>query len=239
MILSRVAGVCSRAMSTQVAVILSGCGVYDGTEVHEASALLTHLSRHGAEVAMFAPDKDQMHVIDHTAGAPMEETRNVLKESARIARGDISALDKLDVDKFDALMIPGGFGAAKNLSTFATEGSDMSVDTGLSEIVAKFHGAGKVIGLTCIAPTIAARLIPGVEVTVGNDKEEDGKWPYCGTAGAIEAMGGVHVVTTVDQCHVDAKNKVVTTAAYMCNTKLHEIYDGIGELVSAVLKLTK
>lgn len=226
-------------MSTQVAVVLSGCGVYDGTEVHEASAVLTHLSRHGAEVAMFAPDKDQMHVIDHTAGAPMEETRNVLKESARIARGNISALQMLDVEKFDILLIPGGFGAAKNLSSFATKGADMTVDAGLAEIVKKFHADGKAIGMCCIAPTIAAKLIPGVEVTVGGATEEDGKWPYSGTAGAIEAMGGVHVVTTVDQCHVDSKHKVVTTAAYMCNTAMHEIYDGIGEMVSSVLKLSK
>lgn len=226
-------------MSTKVAVVLSGCGVYDGTEVHESSAVLTHLSRHGAQAACFAPDKDQMHVVDHTAGTEMSETRNVLKESARIARGKISALTELPAEDFDALIVPGGFGAAKNLSTFATQGADMTVDPTLSEKIKAFHAAGKPIGLCCIAPVIAAKLIPGVEVTIGSDVEGTETWPYAGTAGAITAMGAKHVVTDVSQAHVDKNNKVVTTAAFMCETDIHKIHDGVGVMVSEVLKLAK
>lgn len=224
-------------MSTKVAVVLSGCGVYDGSEVHEASAVLSHLSRQKADVTIFAPDKPQMHVIDHTAGSEMPESRNVLKESARIARGKISPLTDLGVENFDALVVPGGFGAAKNLSDFAVKGADMSVDESMSEKVKGFHSNGKPIGMCCIAPVIAARLIPGVEVTVGHDKDEDGKWPYAGTAEAIEKMGGKHVVTEVTEVHVDTKNKVVTTAAFMCETGIHEISDGINEMIQNVLDL--
>uniref|UniRef100_A0A2K6ELF4 Glutamine amidotransferase class 1 domain containing 3 n=1 Tax=Propithecus coquereli TaxID=379532 RepID=A0A2K6ELF4_PROCO len=187
--------------AARVALVLSGCGVYDGTEIHEASAILVHLSRGGAEVQIFAPDVPQMHVIDHTKGQPSEsETRNVLTESARIARGKIADLATLSAANHDAAIFPGGFGAAKNL-------------------------------LCCIAPVLAAKVLRGVEVTVGHEQEEGGKWPYAGTAEAIKALGAKH-------SHVDLKNKVVTTPAFMCETALHHIHDGIGAMVKKVLELT-
>ncbi|XP_030641966.1 glutamine amidotransferase-like class 1 domain-containing protein 3, mitochondrial isoform X2 [Chanos chanos] len=192
----------------KVAVVLSGCGVYDGTEIHEASAVLVHLSRGGAEVQMFAPDVNQMHVIDHSKGQPAEkETRNVLAESARIARGNISDLAKLNASNHDAVIFPGGFGAAKNL-------------------------------LCCISPVLAAKVLKNVEVTVGHEDEEGGKWPYAGTAQAITALGAKHAVKEVTEAHVDQKNKVVTSPAFMCETKLHLIFDGIGAMVKDVLKLS-
>ncbi|EDL31745.1 glutamine amidotransferase-like class 1 domain-containing protein 3, mitochondrial isoform 2 precursor [Mus musculus] len=192
----------------RVALVLSGCGVYDGTEIHEASAILVHLSRGGAEVQIFAPDVPQMHVIDHTKGEPSErESRNVLAESARIARGKITSLAQLNAANHDAAIFPGGFGAAKNL-------------------------------LCCIAPVLAAKVIKGVEVTVGHEQEEGGKWPYAGTAEAIKALGAKHCVKGVTEAHVDQKNKVVTTPAFMCETALHHIHDGIGAMVKNVLELT-
>ncbi|XP_069109977.1 glutamine amidotransferase-like class 1 domain-containing protein 3, mitochondrial [Argopecten irradians] len=137
----------SGVMSSKVAVILSGCGVYDGTEVHEASATLVHLSRGGAEVSMFAPNVEQMHVVNHTKGEPMEPNRNVLVESARIARGKIDALSNLDSSKFDAIIFPGGFGAAKNLCTFAVDGAEnMKVDTDVKRVIGDFHKENKPIG---------------------------------------------------------------------------------------------
>uniref|UniRef100_A0A8C5VQH1 Glutamine amidotransferase class 1 domain containing 3 n=1 Tax=Microcebus murinus TaxID=30608 RepID=A0A8C5VQH1_MICMU len=194
--------------AARVALVLSGCGVYDGTEIHEASAILVHLSRGGAEVQIFAPDVPQMHVIDHTKGQPSEsETRNVLTESARIARGKIADLATLSAANHDAAIFPGGFGAAKNL-------------------------------LCCIAPVLAAKVLRGVEVTVGHEQEEGGKWPYAGTAEAIKALGAKHCVKGVAEAHVDLKNKVVTTPAFMCETALHHIYDGIGAMVKKVLELT-
>ncbi|OWF41050.1 ES1 protein homolog, mitochondrial-like [Mizuhopecten yessoensis] len=228
----------SGIMSSKVAVVLAGCGVYDGSEVHEASATLVHLSRGQAEVSMFAPDVDQMHVINHTKGEPMEPKRNVLVESARIARGKIDALSNLDSSKFDAVIFPGGFGAAKNLSTFAVDGADgMTIEKDVQRVIKDFHKESKPIGLCCIAPVLVAKLVPGCEVTVGSDKEEGGRWPYAGTADAIESMGSKHIKKNVTDVHVDEKNRIVTTPAYMCETGLHQIFDGIGKMVENVLSL--
>ncbi|KAF3815591.1 hypothetical protein GH733_016864 [Mirounga leonina] len=232
----------------RVALVLSGCGVYDGTELHEASAVLVHLSRGGAEVQIFAPDIPQMHVVDHAKGQPSEsETRNVLTESARIARGKITDLARLSAANHDAAIFPGGFGAAKNLcvlelwavrsedassrgrSTFAVDGKDCKVHEDVERVLKEFHKAGKPIGLCCIAPVLAARVLRGVEVTVGHEQEEGGKWPYAGTAEAIKALGAKHCAK--------GKNKVVTTPAFMCETELHHIHDGIGAMVKKVLEL--
>uniref|UniRef100_A0A8V0YK93 Glutamine amidotransferase like class 1 domain containing 3A n=1 Tax=Gallus gallus TaxID=9031 RepID=A0A8V0YK93_CHICK len=243
-----------RPRGARVAVVLSGCGVYDGTEIHEASAILVHLSRGGAEVQMYAPDVPQMHVVDHSKGQPAEaESRNVLVESARIARGKITNLAKLTTVDHDAVIFPGGFGAAKNLSTFAVDGKDCKVNREVERVLKDFHKAGKPIGLCCISPVLAAKVLSGAEVTVGHEEEEGGKWPYAGTAGAIKELGGKHCVkevasssdsqavfslTSFYEAHVDTKNKVVTTPAFMCETELHNIFDGIGAMVKNVLKLT-
>ncbi|KAJ8388549.1 hypothetical protein AAFF_G00132630 [Aldrovandia affinis] len=230
----------------KVAVVLSGCGVYDGTEIHEASAILVHLSRGGAEVQMYAPNISQMHVIDHGKGQPVEkESRNVLSESARIARGNITDLAQLNASNHDGVIFPGGFGAAKNLSTFAVDGKDCKVNADVERVLKDFHKAGKPIGLCCISPVLAARVLPGVEVTVGHETEEGGRWPYASTAQAITALGATHCVKDVTisslrlshEVHVDQKNKVVTSPAFMCETKLHLVFDGIGAMVTDVLKL--
>ncbi|XP_068105758.1 glutamine amidotransferase-like class 1 domain-containing protein 3, mitochondrial [Hyperolius riggenbachi] len=223
-------------MTKKVAVILSGCGVYDGSEIHESSAVLVHLSRAGVQYDSFAPNVDQMHVVDHTKGQPTEEKRNVLAESARIARGNIRDLNDLRVREYDALIIPGGFGVAKNLSTWAVQGKDCSVLKAVEDTIKAFHAAKKPIGLCCISPVLAAKLIPGCEVTVGCDTECE-KWPYAGTAGAIKQLGCTHVNKQVNEAHVDTKNKLVTTCAFMSNSPLHEIYDGVGEMVKVVVKL--
>lgn len=226
-------------MGPKVAVVLAGCGVYDGSEVHEASACLVHLSRAGAEVSMFAPDIDQMHAIDHTKGAPMEHNRNVLVESARIARGAVEPLSKLAAESsgFDAVIFPGGFGAAKNLSNWAVDNVDCKVNTDVESVIQNFKSSSKPMGFCCIAPVLAAKCIPGVEVTVGRASEEGGKWPYAGTAAAIEKCGAKHVEKDVIESHVDSKNKVVTTPAYMCQTDVHLIHDGVGKMVADVLAL--
>jgi enhancing lycopene biosynthesis protein 2 len=144
-------------MPNKVALVLSGCGVYDGTEVHEASACLVHLSRGGATVSMFAPDVAQMHVIDHTKGEPLAQERNVLVESARIARGKVAPLASLNAGDFDAVVFPGGFGAAKNLSDFAVKGPELTLIPDVTRVLTEFHAAQKPIGLCCIAPILAAK----------------------------------------------------------------------------------
>ncbi|KAM9710475.1 glutamine amidotransferase-like class 1 domain-containing protein 3, mitochondrial isoform 2-T2 [Menidia menidia] len=226
----------SAQMAKRVAVVLAGCGVYDGTEIHEASAVLVHLSRGGATVNMFAPNVDQMHVINHLKGEPSEEKRNVLVESARLARGNVQDLSKLNVKDHDAIIFPGGFGAAKNLCTWAVQGKDCTVNEEVKAALQAFHGEGKPIGLCCISPVLAAKVFPGCEVTVG--REQDDKYPdTTDTAAAINQLGCKHVSTSVGESHHDQKNKLVTTSAFMCNAPIHEIFDGIGTMVQGVLKL--
>nr|XP_061826691.1 glutamine amidotransferase-like class 1 domain-containing protein 3, mitochondrial [Nerophis lumbriciformis] len=226
----------SAQMSKKVAVVLAGCGVNDGSEIHEASAILVHLSRGGASVKMFAPNMEQMHVVDHLKGEPSQEKRNVLVESARLARGDIQDLSKLSVKDHDAIIFPGGFGAAKNLCTWAVKGKDCSVNAEVKAVLEAFRGEGKPIGLCCISPVLAAKVFPGCEVTVGLENHD--KYPNTTeTAAAINQLGCKHVSAAVGQSHVDQKNKLVTTCAFMCDAPIHEVFDGIGSMVQGVLKL--
>jgi enhancing lycopene biosynthesis protein 2 len=224
-------------LGKRVAVVFAGAGVYDGTEIHEATSVLIHLSRAKAITSIFAPDRAQMHVVDHIKGTPTMETRNVLTESARIARGNIKPLSDLDVTQHDAVIFPGGFGAAKNLCNFATEGAAMTVQSDVQKVITSFHSANKPIGLCCIAPILVAKAIPGVSVTLGKEDSEGGRFPHCGATGAAKALGAIHVPKDVNDICVDVKNKIVTTPAYMCDTAVHEVYDGIGMMVAEVVKL--
>jgi enhancing lycopene biosynthesis protein 2 len=227
-----------------VAVVLSGCGVYDGTEIHEASACLVHLSRHSASVHLFAPDDVQRHVINHLTGEAMPETRNILVESARIARGGqhIASLDKLQVNQFQAIIVPGGFGAAKNLSSFAFDGEQMSVDERLTSILKDFHRSRKPIGMCCISPVILARLFPGVRITLGKmknltDSETKTVFPYSGAVLAARQMGAETQECDIDEICVDETNRVITTAAFMKNAPFYQVFDGIGLMIEKVLQM--
>ncbi|KAM9850333.1 glutamine amidotransferase-like class 1 domain-containing protein 3, mitochondrial [Aulostomus maculatus] len=223
-------------MAKRVAVVLSGCGLHDGSEIHEASAILVHLSRAGAKVQMFAPNADQMHVINHCDGKPTEEKRNILQESARIARGDITELDKLDVSAFDAAILPGGYGVGKNLSDWAVNNKDFTVQPLVEKLIKAFHKAGKPLGMCCISPILAAKILPDCELTMGQDQESE-MWPYTRAVGALKEMGCKHVNTNVEEAHVDAKNKLVSTCAFMCNAPIHKVFDGIGVMVIKTLQL--
>lgn len=221
-------------MGVKVAVVLSGCGFLDGAEITEAVSVLVHLSRRGAAVSCFAPDKPQLHVVDHATGEESAgESRNVLAESARIARGDIKPIDQLREADFDAVIFPGGFGAAKNLSDFASAGDACAVDPDVERVIKEFHAAGKPVGLCCIAPVLAARVLgtraggPGVKVTIGDDP---------GVAGAVESMGSTHENKPVTEASVDDAQRVVTAPAYMYPSPgAHEVFDGIGEMVEQTL----
>jgi enhancing lycopene biosynthesis protein 2 len=215
-------------MSKKVLVVLSGSGVFDGTEIHEAVIALLALDREGASEVCAAPNKKQMHVINHATGDVMDEQRNVLVEAARISRGDITDLADVEVDDFDAVFLPGGFGAAKNLCTFATEGANCSIDGGVERLLKNFHAAGKPIGAVCISPAVVVRALGNVTVTIGNDP---------GTADALSVMGGVHANHTVEECHIDHKNKVVTAPAYMVNAGIAQVAAGIEAAVGAVLEM--
>ena len=214
----------------KVAVMLAGCGVYDGSEIHEAVLTLLSLEQQGASYQCFAPDIEQLHVIDHLRGEPAEgETRNVLVEAARIARGEIKPLTEAAAAEFDALLVPGGFGAAKNLCNFAVAGSDMSVLPEFLDLSRSFHAAGKPIGLICISPVMAAAICgEGTECTIGNDAE---------TAEAITSMGGVHLECPVSEARVDRDRKLVTTPAYMLGQSVADVAKGISRLVDEVLSM--
>ncbi|MDW5500277.1 isoprenoid biosynthesis glyoxalase ElbB [Pseudomonas lundensis] len=214
-----------------VGVVLSGCGVYDGTEIHEAVLTLLALDRAGAQAVCFAPDKPQLHVINHLTGDEMPELRNVLVESARIARGKVQPLSQADASQLDALIVPGGFGAAKNLSSFASEGAECWIDKDLAKLTQQMHKANKPIGFMCIAPALLPKLLDQqVRLTIGND-------PDLGEV--IDAMGGEPVICPVDDIVVDVENKVVTTPAYMLAKSIAEAASGIDKLVSRVLDLTE
>jgi enhancing lycopene biosynthesis protein 2 len=213
----------------RVAVVLSGCGYLDGAEIHESVVTLLALDRAGAEVQCLAPDKPQRDVVDHRTGQAVEgESRNVLAESARIARGEIKDVAGARADEFDAVVVPGGFGAAKNLSSFAVEGPGCSVDAGVESLLRDAHAAGKPIGLICIAPNIAAKLFPGVDLTIGSDQA---------TASALEQMGAHHKTCAVEDFVCDEKAKVVSCPAYMLGPGIKDVAAGIEKLVGEVLRL--
>ena len=214
----------------KIGVLLSGCGVNDGSEIHEAVITMLTLDRAGAETVCMAPDVDQLDVVNHLTGEATGEKRNVLVESARIARGNIKDISKVLAADIDGLIIPGGFGAAKNLSNFAVKGKDAVVNEDVKRLLNDMVSAGKPVGAICIAPATLTKALEGKnpEVTIGND---------IGTAGAIEAMGGRHKECSVDMIHVDSNNKLVSTPAYMLGPCIKDVAVGIEKLVNKVLEL--
>ncbi|MAE29233.1 MAG: isoprenoid biosynthesis glyoxalase ElbB [Planctomycetota bacterium] len=217
---------------TNVGVILSGCGVYDGAEIHESVLSLLALDRAGAGIQCLAPNVEQLHVINHLTGEESGETRNVLVESARIARGDIMDLAEASAESLDALVIPGGFGAAKNLCDFAVAGADARPHPEVARLVGEFLEAKKPIAALCIAPALMAAIFREVglagEVTIGTDAD---------TAAAISAMGARHVDCPVDEFRVDEANRVITTPVYMLAAGIAEAARGIDAAIAELLRL--
>ena len=212
----------------KIAVVLSGCGVYDGAEIHEAVLTLYAIAGNGASYEIFAPDIDQHHVVNHLTGSEMDESRNVLIESARIARGAIRPLNEFKGKDFDAIIFPGGFGAAKNLSTFAFDGSNCQVNSDVETAIKEMISLGKPVGALCISPVILAKVLGDVEVTIGND---------AGTISAIEKMGATHKATTHGEVVIDRQNKVVTTPCYMLDATIKQIGEGANNVVKAILEI--
>lgn len=210
------------------AVVLSGCGVYDGSEIHEAVMTLLAIDKNGCSYEIFAPNIMQHHVVNHLTGEVTGEKRNVLVESARIARGKIKALVEYRQEEFDGLIFPGGFGAAKNLSSYAFDGTEMKTDKVVESAVRQTHAAGKPIGALCIAPVVIASILGNIEVTIGNDAS---------TAAAIKKLGAIHRNSDSTGVVIDEKNRIVTTPCYMTATRISEIAEGADRLVKALIKL--
>lgn len=219
-------------MGKKIGVLLSGCGVYDGSEIHEATLTLLYLSQLGADIVCIAPNK-LGEVVDHTKNQPVSEKRNAMFESARISRGEILDAARARSKDFGGLIIPGGQGSIKNLSNFYIRGSGCSVDTSVGKVIAGIVDLKRPVGAICIAPaTLAGALrdigISGVKMTIGNDPA---------TAKKIEEMGQVHVECTPDNCVIDEEHKIVTTPAYMLAKSIKEIQPGIEKLVKAVYEM--
>lgn len=214
----------------KVAVILSGSGVFDGAEIHESVIALYAIEKQGASWHCFAPNIDQLHVINHKTGEEMDEKRNVLVESARIARGRIEDVAKLDVNDYDALLLPGGFGAAKNLTDFAVKGAECSINTHVASACRAFAQARKPAGYLCIAPTIIPMIYQqGVKATVGND---------AATAAAFNALGGHHVESSAEDVIFDQQHLVLSTPAYMLAENISQAAKGIEALVEKLIAIS-
>ena len=212
----------------KIAVVLSGCGVYDGAEIHESTLTMLAIAQQGAGYQCFAPDMEQAHVVNHLTGEEMNEKRNVLVEAARIARGDIKPLSEYNPAEYDAIVFPGGFGAAKNLCTFAFDGPDCSVNPYVEAAIRSTVKAEKPVGALCISPAVVAKVLGDVNVTIGQDK---------GTAEAIEKLGATHTTTTHGEIVVDEKYKLVTTPCYMLDATISQIADGANNIVAKILEL--
>jgi len=221
-------------MAKRIGVLLSGCGVYDGAEIHEATLTLLALDKLGADVVYIAPSVE-FEVVDHAKGQAIPEKRNAMVEAARISRGNILDAARARAKELDALIMPGGMGAAKNLSSFATKGCDCTIEPSVGKIIAGLADLGRPIGAICIAPAaLAAALrdigVSGVKLTIGNDQA---------TAAKIEEMGQVHVDCAVDDCVVDEEHHIVTTPAYMLGESIKEIQPGIDKLVRTIFDLAE
>ena len=215
----------------KVGLVLSGCGVNDGSEIHEAVITMLELDKAGAEMVLMAPNIDQLHVINHATGEEMDDSRNVLIESARISRGNIEDIAGVTSDNLDALILPGGFGVSKNLSDYAMSGMECSVNPDVLRLSREVHNDQKPIGVICIAPAIMAKILAGdTELTIGFDEQ---------TAADIDAMGAKHVLCPVDEIVIDKEKKVVSTPAYMEAKSIKEAASGIEKLVAEILSMIK
>lgn len=214
----------------KVAVMLSGCGFKDGSEIHEATLTLLALDEAGAQVQCLAPDIPQVQVINHLKMEPVQETRRVLVEAARLARGKISDVKTVQATDFDALIFPGGYGAASNLCDFAEKGSNMTIHPDVLRFARAMHEAKKPVGLICISPVMAPAIAgQGVRYTLGDAADAEA---------LVDAMGGRHVKCAVTDCVVDENRLLVTTPAYMYgNARIGEVATGIRKLVHAVLEM--
>ena len=216
-------------------VALSGNGLYDGSEIHETVLTLLQLDLQGIDYQCAAPNVKQYHVVNHTNGEEMDESRNILVEAARIARGDIKDLGKVSMSDFDALVIPGGFGAAKNFTTWAFDGPQGTVLNEIKTAIVDAVELKKPILAMCMSPVVVAKSLEGsstsAKLTVGTDKEAT---PYeIGAIGSgMESIGARVEKVTVREVTIDSEHKIITTPCYMMKASISEINEGITKAVT-------
>ncbi len=216
--------------TNKIAVVLSGCGVYDGAEIHEAVFTMLSIAKAGFQYEIFAPNINQHHVINHITGEETNETRNVLVESARIARGNIKPLDKLNSNDFDAVIFPGGFGVAKNLCSFAFDGENCSVNPEIEKTIKKFHSKEKPIGAICISPVLIAKVLQNSKITIGTD---------LATIEIIEKLNNKHIKSKITEVVVDRRHKIVTSPCYMLDADISQIAKSTDKVMEAIIDLIK
>jgi len=223
----------------KVVVLLAGSGVYDGSEIHEAVFSLLAIDRRKGEITCVAPDKEQFHVVNHITGEPMDETRNVMIEAARIARGEIQPVSAIDMKNYDALVIPGGFGAAKNLNQWAIHGPEGELDREVQKLIRSAVENDKPIAAMCMGPTVVAQALAGTNVkatlTVGSD-EADSPYDIKGISDGMKSLGAHPVMKTVHQIAVDSENKIITAPCYMMNASITEIHENIEDLIDKLFE---
>lgn len=224
----------------KVAVILAGSGVYDGTEIHEAVFTLLAIAQNGAEYQCFAPNKNQAHVVNHLNGEEQQETRNVLVESARIARGEVLNIAEFNAQNFDALIIPGGFGAAKNLNRWAFEGPNGSIDMQVQQAIQAMIEANKPVGGLCMGPTVIAKALENSAVhatlTVGSN-QLNSPYDIQAISEGMHSIGAKTEYKSVEEITIDAENKIVTAPCYMMEANIVEVHNNIQQAVKALLEL--
>ena len=208
------------------AVILCGCGTLDGSEIHESVMTLLAIDRNDCEYSIFAPNDNQYHVVNHVTREEMKESRNMMVEAARIARGQIRPLEECRVEDFDALVFPGGNGSAKNLFTYAVKGRKCTVREDVADLIRAFHAQHKPIGALCIAPVMLAKVLGDITITVGNDE---------GTIADVQSFGTQHINTQQKEVISDKQNMVFTTPCYMLPARISDIADCAENLIEAIL----
>jgi len=227
----------------KIAVLLSGSGVYDGSEIHESVLTLLAIDQLGAEAVCVAPNKNQHHVLNHLTGEEMEESRNILVESARIARGNVSSLSDVNPDELDALAVPGGFGTAKNHTNWAFEGPDGTINPEVRDFIVAFVRAGKPIAAMCMAPTTIAKALEGVEMpakpklTVGTT-EQSSPYDIKAISEGMEKLGASPVMCEKDSLVTDDVNNIITSPCYMMDASISDIYGGIQKTINKLVELT-
>lgn len=214
----------------KIAIVLAGSGVFDGAEIHEATMTMLAIKKQGADYEIFAPDIPQHHVVNHLTGEEMKESRNVLVEAARIARGKIKDLKQLNPRDFDAIIFPGGFGVAKNLCTWAFDGPDCTVNGDVGKVIKEMTSLKKPIGALCISPVLLAKVLGNVEITIGDDPA---------TAAGVEKAGAKHVNTGHGEVVRDPHRPVFTTPCYMLDASIVDIAEGAENIVKAILEELK
>ena len=211
-----------------IAIILSGCGVFDGSEIHETTLTYYFLDKQKHNVYFYAPNEDQTETINHVNQNSQNEKRNMLNEAARITRGPIQSIDLINLSIIDAIIFPGGFGVAKNLSNYATKDTQFTIQPDIKELIITAHQNKIPMGFMCIAPILAAKLIPSARLTLGFSNEAQEK---------IDALGGKGIQANYDDVVIDTENKLISTPAYMINESISNIAIGIEKLVQTIIDL--